>query len=110
MIRDVAVKVPEPDDFIAEAIFPSHIVVPRCSGRKLLKIFRHFKKYLHLLSGVCVSSAGLTCHPKKKARIVSHDVVLYNANGSQVDIGHHQFVGLCRYWISITPFSFGCNI
>ena len=90
MIRDVAVKVPEPEDFIAEAIFPSHIVVPRCSGRKLfpvslnLKIFRHFKKYLHLLSGVCVSSAGLTCHPKKKARIVSHDVVLYNANGSQV--------------------------
>ena len=45
MIRDVAVKVPEPEDFIAEAIFPSHIVVPRCSGRKLLKIFSHFKKY-----------------------------------------------------------------
>ena len=33
MIRDVAVKVPEPEDFIAEAVFPSHIVVPRCSGR-----------------------------------------------------------------------------
>ena len=32
MIRDVAVKVPEPEDFITEAIFPSHIVVPRCSG------------------------------------------------------------------------------
>ena len=34
MIRDVAVKVPEPDDFIAEFIFPSHIIVPRCSGRE----------------------------------------------------------------------------
>lgn len=34
MIRDVAVKVPEPEDFITEAIFPSHIVVPRCSGNK----------------------------------------------------------------------------
>ena len=32
MIRDVAVKVPEPEDFITDAIFPSHIVVPRCSG------------------------------------------------------------------------------
>ena len=32
MIRDVAVKVPEPEDFIAEAVFPSHIVVPRCQG------------------------------------------------------------------------------
>ena len=32
MIRDVAVKVPEPDDFIAESVFPSHIIVPRCSG------------------------------------------------------------------------------
>jgi len=32
MIRDVPVKVPEPEDFIAEYIFPSHIVVPRCSG------------------------------------------------------------------------------
>ena len=31
-----------------------------------------------------MSSAGLTCHPKKKPKIVSHDVVLYNANGSQV--------------------------
>ena len=92
MIRDVAVKVPEPEDFIAEAIFPSHIVVPRCSGRKLFPVSLNFKnissfrKYFHLFTGVCVSSAGLTCHPKKKARIVSHDVVLYNANGSQVDI------------------------
>ena len=40
MIRDVAVKVPEPEDFIAEAIFPSHIVVPRCSGRKLYPVFK----------------------------------------------------------------------
>ena len=43
MIRDVAVKVPEPEDFIAEAIFPSHIVVPRCSGRKLLPVSLDFK-------------------------------------------------------------------
>ena len=34
--------------------------------------------------GVCVSSAGYTCHPKKKPKIVTHDVVLYNINGSQV--------------------------
>ena len=38
MIRDVAVKVPEPDDFITEAIFPSHIVVPRCSGLSITNI------------------------------------------------------------------------
>ena len=40
----------------------------------------------HSLSslGVCVSSAGYTCHPKKKPKIVTHDVVLYNINGSQV--------------------------
>jgi hypothetical protein len=36
MIRDVPVKVPEPEDFIAEYIFPSHIVVPRCSGEHCL--------------------------------------------------------------------------
>ena len=47
MIRDVAVKVPEPDDFITEAIFPSHIVVPRCSGiRSSLKTV--FKEMGHL--------------------------------------------------------------
>jgi len=79
MIRDVAVKVPEPDDFITDAIFPSHIVVPRCSG-------------------VCVNSAGLTCHPKKKPKIISHEVVLYNANGTQVcrhvQLEHHK--GPCK--------------
>ena len=42
-----------------------------------------------------MSSAGLTCHPKKKAKIVSHDVVLYNANGSQVDIEHHTSLLVC---------------
>ena len=36
MIRDVAVKVPEPEDFIAESVFPSHIIVPRCSGQASL--------------------------------------------------------------------------
>ena len=36
MIRDVPVKVPEPEDFIAEYIFPSHIVVPRCSGQNFI--------------------------------------------------------------------------
>ena len=33
MIRDVAVRVQEPEDFLAETIFPSHIVVPRCQGK-----------------------------------------------------------------------------
>ena len=37
MIRDVAVKVPEPDDFIAESVFPSHIIVPRCSGISVIR-------------------------------------------------------------------------
>jgi len=79
MIRDVAVKVPEPEDFITDAIFPSHIVVPRCSG-------------------VCVNSAGLTCHPKKKPKIIAHEVVLYNSNGTQVcrhvELEHHK--GPCK--------------
>ena len=87
MIRDVAVKVPEPEDFITEAIFPSHIVVPRCSGNKIQK--KKFSKTSSLWTeGVCVSSAGLTCHPKKKPKIVSHDVVLYNSNGSQVRLSY----------------------
>jgi hypothetical protein len=32
MVRDVAVLVQQPEDFLADAIFPSHIVVPRCQG------------------------------------------------------------------------------
>ena len=91
MIRDVAVKVPEPEDFIAEAVFPSHIVVPRCSGQFS---FLHFATQIISIfpsAGVCVSSAGWTCHPKKKPKIVTHDVVLYNINGSQVG---HNYSGL----------------
>ena len=37
MIRDVAVRVQEPEDFLAETIFPSHIVVPRCQGEQTNK-------------------------------------------------------------------------
>ena len=40
MIRDVAVKVPEPEDFIAESVFPSHIIVPRCSGENTCPVPR----------------------------------------------------------------------
>ena len=40
MIRDVAVKVPEPEDFIAESVFPSHIIVPRCSGENTCPVSR----------------------------------------------------------------------
>ena len=63
------------------------------TGSKNVSSFQ--KIFIHLLSGVCVSSAGLTCHPKKKAKIVSHDVVLYNANGSQVDIAHDTSLLVC---------------
>ncbi|XP_023334974.1 vascular endothelial growth factor C [Eurytemora carolleeae] len=79
MIRDVPVKVPEPEDFIAEYIFPSHIVVPRCSG-------------------VCLEKSGFSCHARKKPKLVSHEVVLYSLNGTQVcrniELEHHK--GPCR--------------
>jgi len=75
MIRDVAVKVPEPEDFIAEFIFPSHIIVPRCSG-------------------LCLDQPGGTCLPKRQPKVISHQVVLYNANGTQtcrhVELEHHR--------------------
>lgn len=79
MIRDVAVRVSEPEDFLADTIFPSHIVVPRCEG-------------------VCVHSSGLTCHPRKTPKKIQHQVVLYATNGTQVcrtvSLEHHK--GPCR--------------
>ena len=33
-LRDVPIKVPSPDNTIPDAILPSHIVVPRCSGNR----------------------------------------------------------------------------
>ena len=97
MIRDVAVKVPEPEDFIAEAVFPSHIVVPRCSGQS---DSLDLAKCNVSCEGVCVSSAGWTCHPKKKPKIVTHDVVLYNINGSQVQFSTIIHV-LREVWFSL---------
>merc|ERR1719394_191980 len=75
MIRDVAVKVPEPEDFIAESVFPSHIIVPRCSG-------------------LCLDQLGGTCLPKRQPKIVSHQVVFYDVNGTQscrtIELEHHR--------------------
>ena len=33
MVKDVAVEVPVPENTIPDLIIPSHIVVPRCTGR-----------------------------------------------------------------------------
>ena len=33
-LRDVPVKVPSPVNTIPDTIIPSHVVVPRCSGKK----------------------------------------------------------------------------
>ena len=55
-----------------------------------LNVFLTYNKIYYYCLGVCVSSAGLTCHPRKKPKIVSHDVVLYNANGSQVKLTQSQ--------------------
>jgi len=85
MIRDVAVKVPDPEDFIAEYIFPSHIIVPRCSG-------------------LCLDQPGGTCLPKRQPKLVSHQVVLYNVNGSQVcrqvELEHHRSPCRCACLLS----------
>jgi len=85
MIRDVPVKVPEPDDIIVDYIFPSHIVVPRCTG-------------------VCLEKSGYTCHAKKKPKIVTHQVVLYSVNGTQIckkiDLEHQR--GPCRCSCDVT--------
>jgi len=92
MIRDVAVKVPDPEDFIAEAIFPSHIIVPRCSG-------------------VCLDKVGETCLPKRKPKVVSHEVVLYSINGTQVcrhiELEHHR--SPCRCSCLLSPGDCGQN-
>jgi hypothetical protein len=34
-VKDVAVEVPVPDNTIPDFIIPSHIVVPRCTGKLL---------------------------------------------------------------------------
>jgi len=92
MIRDVAVKVPDPEDFIAESIFPSHIIVPRCSG-------------------VCLDKVGETCLPKRKPKVVSHEVVLYSINGTQVcrhiELEHHR--SPCRCNCLLAPGDCGQN-
>ena len=63
-----------------------------------LNVFLTYNKIYSYCLGVCVSSAGLTCHPRKKPKIVSHDVVLYNANGSQVN-GISRIERLTQYQI-----------
>ena len=37
LIRDVVVQVPVPDTLIATYVHPSHVVVPRCTGKHNLK-------------------------------------------------------------------------
>lgn len=34
LIRDMVVQVPVPDTLIATYVHPSHVVVPRCTGKK----------------------------------------------------------------------------
>ena len=34
--------------------------------------------------GVCLDKVGETCLPKRKPKVVSHEVVLYSINGTQV--------------------------
>ena len=36
LLRDTVVPIPEPDDVIVNFIQPSHIVVPRCTGNKIV--------------------------------------------------------------------------
>jgi len=90
MIRDVAVKVPEPEDFIAESVFPSHIIVPRCSG-------------------LCLDQLGGTCLPKRQPKTISHQVVFYSVNGTQtcrtIELEHHRSPCRCSCLMSSTDCS-----
>ena len=52
MIRDVAVRVQEPEDFLAETIFPSHIVVPRCQGELQKK--KKWRKWTNKQTENCI--------------------------------------------------------
>ena len=84
------VKYSKLQDFIAESIFPSHIIVPRCSGF-LLHRCDHHQHHHHQHhdddhAGVCLDKVGETCLPKRKPKVVSHEVVLYSINGTQVKI------------------------
>ncbi len=41
MVKDVAVEVPVPENTIPDLIIPSHIVVPRCTGRKIDRLLQY---------------------------------------------------------------------
>ena len=47
LIRDVVVQVPVPDTLIATYVHPSHVVVPRCTGRRFFP--RHLSHHSPLV-------------------------------------------------------------
>ena len=48
-------------------------------------------------AGVCLGKVGETCLPKRKPKVVSHEVVLYHNNGSQVWYGQDNTNGTYMY-------------
>ena len=72
-------------DFIAESIFPSHIIVPRCSGshhyhhHHCHHHHHHHHRHHHCHHhhhdnpddhpGVCLDKVGETCLPKRKPKV-----------------------------------------
>ena len=48
-LKDVPIKVPSPINTIPDIIIPSHIVVPRCSGKKFLTKRQDFPSFYSLL-------------------------------------------------------------
>ena len=59
LIRDVVVQVPVPDTLIATYVHPSHVVVPRCTGKpkgKTIFSLTHFHQFLYSIEfSFCVS-------------------------------------------------------
>jgi len=77
MLKDVPVPVPLPANTIPDLIVPSHIIVQRCSG-------------------LCLSSLGSECRPKR-TKVEEHNIVVYvNATPycTTIELEHHR--GPCR--------------
>ena len=68
--------------FIPAHIMPLHtiIIADICK-------FTSFSPYF-LIAGLCLDQPGGTCLPKRQPKVISHQVVLYNINGTQVSVTH----------------------
>ena len=56
LMRDIVIEVPVPDTLIATYVHPSHVVVPRCTGRPKIASKTFSFVFCHLEAHYYVSS------------------------------------------------------